>query len=855
MIPDLTGLQLCEYLVKLLVIHTQFIGWLVVCDLIFVQMKFKGFRFTGTNLPIPNLWNPNLVSRPSVICASSSRILACKFSVCKGDVGITHQTVPDLSMEQRAIVYADTKKNCIVTAGAGSGKTFTMLRRIQYILDLGVKENEILVTTFTTQAAFDIKSKLHLFLGSSTSILVSTIDSICLRGLKDMGLNTQKYHVSEYSTKFQQLFEQNRDIYSNIKYVFVDEFQDINETQFKIISNLESRGCVIFGVGDTAQNIYRFRGANSIFMTNFFENSQRFTLTKNYRSTKSIIEFSNAARSNFEKNNMITHIPNSGPTPYIHEFETSAAQWDGIIKYIRQLVSKGVHLEDIVILSPTRRSLKKMEAALLEANIDVILFEKSFSYSRKPQRGYVSLSTIHGSKGLEWDVVILLEMADTAMPRFTHKDGLYDSRRLFYTAITRAKHALLLCYVRGTLPTRFLTEIPIELYDHNFKNAISKDQYSDKRPPIAKKTLDQVICHLNGNDYQQLRENDILPSDLVTCKTVGESSQYSSLIHREHVFEELSLFVEVFFIRSLSKWLNLVENKIDPMVIELMRGTALNQRDYQLYSRYQRHLNRNMDKVLDKFPTPTKELLDQNKVDIQSILSCGFEKKIPLSVVLNLNRLIPNILEKARNYALPWRKVKTFETDFKIVPKRFQKRIQNSCETYSNFSLITTDILDAILDIAICHSVLLKKRCRLLYSKSLTGKKLFNEHKAMFATIHKFITNNFVSKEKAINDPITGRIICRGYVQHSFFTHFHHEFHVRYGNTIMQLHTSPHEDLGPDVIVNMLALKAICDSDCGDSEPIRNIMVLNPLLGKLFNIDLSGWDKGKELLAFLDKLA
>ena len=91
--------------------------------------------------------------------------------------------------------------------------------------------------------------------------------------------------------------------YQNIfKYILVDEYQDTNHSQYLIVKALSDKFQNICVVGDDAQSIYSFRGANISNILNFqndFQDSQIFRLEQNYRSTKNIV---NAANSLIENN-------------------------------------------------------------------------------------------------------------------------------------------------------------------------------------------------------------------------------------------------------------------------------------------------------------------------------------------------------------------------------------------------------------------------------------------------------------------------------------------------------------------------------------------------------------------------
>ena len=105
--------------------------------------------------------------------------------------------------------------------------------------------------------------------------------------------------TNELLTRFPEVLAKYQD---RFRYILVDEYQDTNHSQYLIIKALSDRFQNICVVGDDAQSIYAFRGANINNILNFqndYDNVQVFRLEQNYRSTKNIV---NAANSIIEKN-------------------------------------------------------------------------------------------------------------------------------------------------------------------------------------------------------------------------------------------------------------------------------------------------------------------------------------------------------------------------------------------------------------------------------------------------------------------------------------------------------------------------------------------------------------------------
>ncbi|QID32599.1 ATP-dependent helicase [Pampinifervens florentissimum] len=114
-----------------------------------------------------------------------------------------------------------------------------------------------------------------------------------------------------------------------------------------------------------------------------------------------------------------------------------------LLRYLRQKHSEGYRLVDV-------------------------LEEVDFLTEREEEEGAVKISTIHASKGLEFDVVFLPRLEEGILPHEKAKESqeeMEEELRLFYVAITRAKELLFMTYTRNSKPSRFLSLIPKELLD------------------------------------------------------------------------------------------------------------------------------------------------------------------------------------------------------------------------------------------------------------------------------------------------------------------------------------------------------------------------------------------------------
>lgn len=397
-----------------------------------------------------------------------------------------------LTDEQKKIIFEDINKNILIIASAGSGKSTSIVTRIKYLIDNGIDEDSIVLTTFTRNAANDLKNKLIDIIGYQPNIITGTIDSIAKCYIVKNENDENIEDVSEYAPRYLEYIRNNPYILSKYKYLFVDEFQDINKIQFEIINEFYKNNIIIIGIGDSNQNIYSFRGSNNKYLLNFckyFNNSTTHKLTINFRSSQNIVQMANASI----KNDIIMKSFNQekkGIKPFVKIFDNENEQFNFTFKKIKELLLEGYKEDDICIMCPTNAPLIHLSEILTKNEINNYYFNKDNQIEKK--KGYINLNTIHKSKGLEWPIVILINMnddqnyniflrnkelqCDDNNEKLNKRKKIYKeleaNRRLFYVAITRPK-TLLYIFAFNTSSqykkqtngiTRFVEELPDNLY-------------------------------------------------------------------------------------------------------------------------------------------------------------------------------------------------------------------------------------------------------------------------------------------------------------------------------------------------------------------------------------------------------
>lgn len=223
---------------------------------------------------------------------------------------------------QAAIVAAPIERNMLVLAGPGAGKTRVVTHRVAYLLRVErVNPESILVLCFNRSAIMSLRKKLQDLVGTDMNrVTTMTFHGLALR-LTGRSIAVAAERGGDGEIDFSKVvtdavrllkgdseslgFESSsarETLLGRFSHILVDEYQDIDEDQYELVSLLagktiaeQDQKMTILAVGDDDQNIYRFRGANVSFIRRFHEDYQADThyLIENYRSTANIIAAAN----------------------------------------------------------------------------------------------------------------------------------------------------------------------------------------------------------------------------------------------------------------------------------------------------------------------------------------------------------------------------------------------------------------------------------------------------------------------------------------------------------------------------------------------------------------------------------
>ena len=171
-------------------------------------------------------------------------------------------------------------------------------------------------------------------------------------------------------------------------YILVDEFQDIDKTQYRLIRQLAGDDNSVYVVGDPDQTIYTWRGADVNIILNFkkdFPDVKTIILNENYRSVDKILQGANSVirhnRNRVEKDLYTNRKSDEKITHYKAADEENEAAW--IASKIRSLHAKGQPYRDFAVLYRSNYLSRSLEKGMVEARIPYIIYGGLRFYERK----------------------------------------------------------------------------------------------------------------------------------------------------------------------------------------------------------------------------------------------------------------------------------------------------------------------------------------------------------------------------------------------------------------------------------------------------------------------------------------
>ena len=268
---------------------------------------------------------------------------------------------------QAAIVTAPRERNLLVLAGPGSGKTRVVVHRCAWLLRIArIRPDRVLVLCFNRSAMHELRVRLRDLVGDlARRVAVHTYHSLALR-LTERSMAARAAAAGDEPIDFDGIIDEaNRRLrgeeavvglepdelrdrlLSGFEYVLVDEYQDIDARQYEMITHIarrtggdedSDRRATILAVGDDDQSIYEWRDANVRFLRQFEEefSAERHYLVENYRSTRHIIDASNAL---IQRNRDRMKIDHSIRVSAGREDEPPGGEWESLDTFTRGYVS------------------------------------------------------------------------------------------------------------------------------------------------------------------------------------------------------------------------------------------------------------------------------------------------------------------------------------------------------------------------------------------------------------------------------------------------------------------------------------------------------------------------------------
>ena len=187
------------------------------------------------------------------------------------------------------------------------------------------------------------------------------------------------------------IFEKSKDIrlkwQKRLEYIMIDEFQDIDGLQYRLMKVLCGYHKNLFVVGDPDQTIYTWRGANVKYLMEFdrqFPGTKTIMMVKNYRSTPQILAAVNSliGRNRYRIRKDLAPVLEDGEKVTFHYAKNTDLEASWITERIREMREKGTEYRDMTILYRAHYVTRPVEDALLKAEIPYHIYSGTPFYGR-----------------------------------------------------------------------------------------------------------------------------------------------------------------------------------------------------------------------------------------------------------------------------------------------------------------------------------------------------------------------------------------------------------------------------------------------------------------------------------------
>ena len=398
-------------------------------------------------------------------------------------------------------------------------------------LNKGRKQNKILfntknIKTLHSLAGKIIYKKLQKKSSSQDTIIISAIDLLS-KDIKmenemkvydnteiktELSTETNTHIKTETNTLIKtdihetDILEENKSIkdmneFKNIKVIFVDEAQDISFIQYQLILKIsEITKCALILIGDPNQNIYQFQNGSDQYLLNHSDKTYR--LVSNYRSTPHIVNFINQFRP---WDNLTSEMISTKKDD--HPFNKKPIIFNGTIdEVIKDIVDKIMSSpfprEEIAIIGPVKKC-KPNSSSYTNIGLSLftnllhhhdIKFIKHYEETKNDEemindikrvKDHINLMTIHGSKGLEFHQVFLINFHTSTFGMVPTEEKYKEFKYLWYVGLSRAAYDLNIYVDKNKMVWNELKRCPINMYDSNNKPKIVKEiKFNSEIQPV-----------------------------------------------------------------------------------------------------------------------------------------------------------------------------------------------------------------------------------------------------------------------------------------------------------------------------------------------------------------------------------
>jgi DNA helicase-2/ATP-dependent DNA helicase PcrA len=228
------------------------------------------------------------------------------------------------------------------------------------------------------------------------------------------------------------MLEEEREVRERVqdqyRYFTIDEYQDVSPVQQRLINAWLGKRNDICVVGDPAQTIYSFAGATPVFLNTFtqrFPDAEVIRLSTGYRSTPEITFAANALLRHGAMGQELVAQNEHGTQPSVVGYSDEAAEVNGVLSEITELLSTGTPPHEVAILARTNSQLKSVERAMQKVNLPYQVRSTERFFDRREVRDFLSevrKASVIPAQGQGW----IDELRTLAQPYLTGEaiDGI-----------------------------------------------------------------------------------------------------------------------------------------------------------------------------------------------------------------------------------------------------------------------------------------------------------------------------------------------------------------------------------------------------------------------------------------------